>query len=362
MEKGKIKEIIEVLEKCEDITQNHEVINPAEATEVDVEREKEFQDMLEQVFKSLLTISKPASRSKYERQKKIAKIENYLTPNTKVSNDLASNLTFDDIGTEIPLLVNNSKQKDMKVFYSVNFDDVEDKNVIYNRKRPFSEYDRAVYNTIVSIYEAGNQQFTLDQLTRIMYSVKNGTSASTKQKEEVASSLNKMIITRVLIDCSEQFGDYADLQPMYEGYLLNADKITVLADNGRPVVTYVLNQKPILYSYAQAINQVISVDMTLLDTKSITRNTDDIIAIKSYLIKRIETIKNGKSKLNNTILYDTIFKNCDIEIDTSKTRTQANRVKTNIKKLLDEWQSKKMFSYYEENKKGNKLISISIFP
>lgn len=298
------------------------------------------------------------NRDILDKQRKINNISSYLIPNTKVSNDISDKLTFDDIGTQIDLLVSNKKQKEMKVFYSVYFDDNADTSIIYSRKRPLSAYDRAVHNTIVSMYEAGNNQFTLDQITRVMYA---STSVGEKQKREVKNSIEKMILTRVKIDCSEQIQGYKELQATYEGYLINADKVSVLADNGKQVEIYSINKKPILYAYAQTINQVASVDIKLLDTKAVTRNTDEIIAIKEYLLRRIEVIKNAKSKTNNTILYDTIFKNCDIVLDTSKTRTQEHRYKKQIKLLLQDWQSKGLFKEFTENKKGNKSISLTIY-
>jgi len=117
-----------------------------------------------------------------------------------------------------------------------------------------------------------------------------------------------------------------------DSYLLNATAVTV-ESGGHKVEAYKIHTKPVLYEYAQRTKQILSVSPKLLDTKEATRNTEEIISIKEYLIRRIEIMKNDAS-MSNKIIYDTIFEEVGIVI---KGYTERNRYRKYIKDILALW-------------------------
>ena len=131
--------------------------------------------------------------------------------------------------------------------------------------------------------------------------------------EAIKNSLDKSRFMRLKVDFSEEAKvrninvDKAEI----DSNLLEARVITVEA-GGHKVEGYRILAKPVLYEYSQHTKQILSVPPKLLDTKEATRNTEDIISIKEYLIRRIEIMKHDKT-MGNKILYETIFKEVGIK-------------------------------------------------
>lgn len=62
---------------------------------------------------------------------------------------------------------------------------------------------------------------------------------------------------------------------------------------------------------AKTKNQIMTYDLTPLAIPN-QNALERVVVIKNYLLRRIEQIKQGRLK-NNSVLFDTIYKNCDLE-------------------------------------------------
>jgi hypothetical protein len=155
--------------------------------------------------------------------------------------------------------------------------------------------------------------------------------------EAVINSLDKSRFMRLKIDFTEEakVRGLPVEETEIESYLLTADKIKVKT-GGHLMEAYQINRIPILYQYAQRTKQILSIPPKLLDTKEATRNTEEIISIKEYLIRRIEIMKNDKS-MSNKIVYDTIFEEVNIII---KRYTERDRYRRYIKDILSLWEKR----------------------
>jgi hypothetical protein len=99
------------------------------------------------------------------------------------------------------------------------------------------------------------------------------------------------------------------------------------------------------------------VPLELLDTKEATRNTEEIIPVKEYLVRRIEIMKNDRT-MSNKILYDTIFEEVGIVITNKKQRT---RIREYITAILSLWKTRdKYIKNFNEYKEGNAFKGIEI--
>ena len=112
-----------------------------------------------------------------------------------------------------------------------------------------------------------------------------------------------------------------------------------------------------LFYYAKAVNQIASVDVALLDVQSVS-NTNANVKLKHYLIMRIEGMKKAHNGIyKNIMLFDTIFKNCQID---ASNRTQRKRYTDSITAILTEWTQRKYIKKFDFIKKGNSFYSIAI--
>ena len=69
----------------------------------------------------------------------------------------------------------------------------------------------------------------------------------------------------------------------------------------------------------------------------------------------------GKSRLNRTIVYDTVFKQINISAPSEGAlRKKKLMVRKKVKKLLDDWIKKSFIHGYQENMKGKVVYSVTI--
>ena len=118
-------------------------------------------------------------------------------------------------------------------------------------------------------------------------------------------------------------------------------------------------RKPPLFDYADKKNQVDSVDIKTL--KVPIKNTCENIELKEYLLMRILSIKNAKSKLSPTIRYSTVYDYLRIQAATPKALTKKKeKVRKNIITLLDAWISNGFITSYKEEREGRTKAKVSI--
>ena len=144
-------------------------------------------------------------------------------------------------------------------------------------------------------------------------------------------------------------------------YLLALDKIEVTA-GGQKVTAYKVIKTPILYDYSRLTGQVITVPAALLDIRDESGaripNTDRRIAIKGYLLRRIEIMKGKSGKRTSrhiiyTDLYETI---CESE----PTDKERRLIREYVYIVLDCWKRDGYIKGYTDLKQGRKKTGVAI--
>lgn len=285
-----------------------------------------------------------------------------IRPNTAIINNskMAKALKTIEADTKdyggSKICIDRKKQVNIKV--SLNYDDV------ILSGRPLTAFDKVIYNTICSLYEAGNEYFNLAMVYRAM----NGQTASEDVKKETLKPIEESIEQSKMrifkYDATEQAKAWNGniKAATYEGYFLPVEKITVQFKNSTtPESCYRFLKAPPLFNYSKGIKQVISHDIKLLDTRKTVGNyTPELAVIKEYLIQRISDMKSNNNTVTNpNIKYSSLFDECDID-ESTLSQTEKNRKRAKIKKLLDHLKLNGFIKDYSEYKKGRTFEGVTI--
>lgn len=223
---------------------------------------------------------------------------------------------------------------------------------------PLSPYDREVYDAISSHYEAGNIYLTVAEIYRAMTGKVKGNNykPSIQQAEAIASSIQRMGMLRVKIDCTNEL--------RVRGMDISYGKLNAIAleyrslegesSHGKPFTIYEFTSEPVLFSYAKAVKQIIPIPMKFLDTP--TNNSEELLVIKKYLLTRILNMAApNNSMVQNVILLEHVY-----EQTAAKSKDKKNNARENVKKLLDYWKRESLFKNYSFSKKGTSFHGIVI--
>lgn len=284
--------------------------------------------------------------------------EKHVKPNNKLANKITKDIV--DEG-EFNLIVSSSKAK-KEVFTKVML--AYDNKYIKLSGQKYTPYDREVYDGVVTLYEAGNNIVTPAMVYRAMNGLTESEYIKPETLEAVTKSLDKSRYIQVNIDYTEEARLYNKKiqKTTYEGYLLNAEKITVKI-NGMEHEGYKIFRKPILYEYAQVSGQIITVPSKLLQTKDAVRSTDEVIVIRGYLLRQIEWMRNAKTNRSENITYQGIYNELEISriaLDAKAYENKTAKVRSNIKAILHEWKEEGYIINYTENKEGKTLMGVTI--
>lgn len=278
---------------------------------------------------------------------------NYIIPNNRLINKMAK----DEIpyNKEFDLKINGEAKKQILTKVSINYDD---ENIqIYDKDKRFTPYDRTVHNAICSIYDAGNTNFTPDQVYRAMNGLDDKQFVSPQAIGSITRSIDKSRRIYAKVDYTNEAKAYRkDVNScIVEDYILSAKKITLEA-GGHKVTGYKLNNKPLLYEYAQVTGQVLTVPSKLLNTKDVIRSTQDVIIIREYLIRRIEVMKKSNNQ-SNRILLERVYEELNEQEPTKET---SRKVRNIIDALLSKYVNEKYIKNYKYFKEGRAYKGVEI--
>lgn len=312
--------------------------------------------------------------------------EKYVVPNNKLANTMTRGII--DIGR---ITLEESSRGAKKLVETTCILTYEGDNVHLSGRQPFTEYDRNVYNAVSSLYVYGDQSHVVTpaMVYRAMTGLTDSEKPTAGQLAAVTRSLDKMRFIRARIDCTEELkarritlnskqinGGEIDT------YLLTADAIKVQA-GGQTVRAYRIIKTPILYEYAAAVKQVLTLPASVLDVKEISEvtvdgakkltigarlpNTESRILIKGYLIRRIEGMK-GKNGLNNPViaLYDyqrdgeTHQGLYSIAGKPDAKDLEAKRIRTDVEKMLAYWAATGYIKSFEAQTQRRKITGYII--
>lgn len=245
-----------------------------------------------------------------------------------------------------------------------------------------SNFDRCVYDAVVTIFVAGNTKFTTAEIWHII-SHNSKSKLSPAMRDRIVKSMfhiSKFWLS-IITDDSERFDVwcnlsrnssfnserkyYKNLQATYTGRLLDfrvIGKVTfdVSYDlDGRTITekmsfadVWKLGFPPILYQYAKAKGQVSSVPLPLLDTskkpdkKNSLKRGSHNDELTHFLSREIDTMKKTakrKQPYSRFILLDRIYKIDGID----NIQQSTNDIKQ--KKFITRQKIKKILSRFKEN-------------
>ena len=275
--------------------------------------------------------------------------KSFVMPNHKVINAISKSGVEGYSEIEIAATKVLKKYPEIKTTATLIFDE----NI--NLPKNFNQYDRAVFNAVCSLYEAGNRSFTPTMVFRTMTGRTNEEFIKPSNLTRVIKSIEKQRTALVKIDCDSEF-EKRNLPRVkaFDDYILPIKSATIVI-NGTETKGYVFWGKPMLYEYCEATKQIITVPIHLLNTKTV-KSTPEIIVIKEYLLREINN-KKKNHRNNNKMRYDTIFSECGIEI---ADRTKEKRYRDYIKRLLEEWKTMDHIKAYKEYTQGRKIVGIEI--
>lgn len=284
----------------------------------------------------------------------------FVTPLDKISskafNHLENGALYDSEPIAVAMEKRGSKRK-IDTLVSINFEGMEQYGIKVSGRRELDPYDREIHDAIATLYsEGGNKYITLQMIYQTISGDPNA-KLNPKQSDAITHSIRKMMGTTISIDAKEeaQMLGYDSLQTY--SHLLPAEMATATLNGTAVTCLHVLKPLP-LYSYAVMKNQVDRVDISLL--KSPISKNEENITLQGYLLRRILQMK-GKSRLNRTIVYETVFKQINIAAPSEGAlRKKKTMVRKKVKKLLDDWIQKEFIYGYKENLKGNSIYSVTI--
>lgn len=287
------------------------------------------------------------STSTKQLKTKAIKSNNFILPIDKLNQNIffynqIENLSNDNVGIKlnINMAKKGSKQAAIVEFdYIINQEELEKLYPGLKITAKLNCYDMLVYCATASLYNNNNSVISA---TQIFEQMGNTGKPNKKHVEKINESLTKMGMARIIINNEHEIKIHKKINKfIYDSSLLPFQRITALINGGKAESAIKIDREPPLIQFARERNQITTIKRDLLSAPISKNNMN--VTLLSYLISRICKIKNSKAKSNNKILYSTIFKKCEIDNPTQKTRT-----KQTIKKILEHFKSKSFIKNYQE--------------
>lgn len=280
--------------------------------------------------------------------------KNYIMPIDPITNKLAQLKEFNEITV--------ARRKNLTIQTAVTIDSPEHMRIDGNFQ--LTNYDKSIINGIVSILESGNSSFTVPMLYHAMTGKENPT-VDDGLVEEIKAKLDAMRRLSINIDLTEEIKahmirrniDGVDGVDSFtiDGYLLPLNKYTGVV-NGKRSEMYQIIDTPPLYSYAKLKNQITTLPIDLL--KAPLNNNATTIPLKTYLLSRIEGMKNQNNRLTrDKILFESIYRELG-DLESDKKRKKRIRDYTEI--ILTHFISMGYITRYEIIKEGRTITGVRI--
>lgn len=289
----------------------------------------------------------------------------YIIPTHKLAGELPKNMLNNG---EIPIKLGKNviTYNELSSEYSSELE-CKKPNMKLSNPDEYTAYDVVVQDAIISLYVAGNECFTPEAVYRTMTGATGDyytQKISDDAIDKIVESIEKMRRIRLTIDFSQEAAERNVNITSYkmDDMLLSLKRIRMKTSGqlgGTKITAYKFNSAPILYDYIQKVSkQIATVPIQRLQTKKAVRNTDSVIKIREYLIKRIELLKNKHNNICNPhITYDRIFKECQIDASDNK---QSIRYKEQIGKILDVFVQQNYIKGYQEYKSGKRKVGVKV--
>ena len=324
---------------------------------------------------------------------KSIKIKKHTIPNNKLTNEMQKGIIND--GPQDLIVSSKATKGKPNEITTRTIVSYEGEDELVKSTKSLTEYDRQVGDSLASLWLYGDQNhiITPEMVYRCMTQRTQSETPSQQQIDAVTNSIEKMRRTHIYADASDEMRKRGVISEnesfIMDDYMVNLRAITV-SSSGRIFKAYRMQSEPILLSYSKFTKQLITTNADLLDIKKIDAhghitttsiaNTENRIAIKGYLLRRIEVIRhdqektaekqrkeNARAKKHNetpktiepeqepTILFETLFQETGITKPDAKTDARKY-----IFDVLDFYKAKGRIKAYKERKQGRAITAVTI--
>ena len=294
---------------------------------------------------------------------KLKKINEFIVPIDKLSS-----VIFDTDKEGIDGIVEN-RHLDILTPFSLNL--LKDNN---GNDILLDPLDKLIIIVAISEQLAGNDVITF---SRLFHDIGGGDKLIHAPiiQAVLVDRISKLRRTEISVDLTEllaKFKNYAEtlgVNPNHNGKiiltgaLLPSETISAVI-NGKIIEGAIhFLASPIIFIIANMKNQIARFNPDLLDVP--IKTTEQTLKLKFYLLERILKIKGSHDpkrnkrvrKLNNSILFETIYRQCGLA---DATRRQKQEARKNITQILDHFVSQNFIKNYEIVKQDSSFFSISI--
>ena len=284
-------------------------------------------------------------------------LNNIISPNdklTKILFNLAHDEYYDVIQNGIGVAVTEtvSRGKKIQTHFKLNGGGT------VTLKRPFNEYDRAVFDVCISAHAFGLVGITRDSIFRILAGGKNNNTRPTAKQVNAIIESVKRLMTTVEIDFShtrDKIPKYSSIPAQLIAPILPCKILNNVVVNGKLTSLIKFTDESPLMTIARVKKQLITHPVSLRDIPN-QNNTPLVIAIKSYVIRRIYEVKLHK-QLTPTITFDDIFSHCELQ---NANRWQKQDVRKIAIDVLENLKNAAIIQHFELTKKENSYYAFSV--
>lgn len=275
--------------------------------------------------------------------------------------------------TSITLSSKRSRKNPVKQFASINYDAVLN-NGYFSKVPTLNDFDRLVYDGIITNLDSGNRTMSVDMIYRAMTGKVDGdVDVSDAIRDRIVEALHKFKADlrieydkEVLIGNRQEKATFNHREPlvMYRENWVEINGKTVFAIT----IPNDVDSDPILLRWARFNgNEIDTRDIRLLNVKGLN-NGEESVVIKMALYRRIismyndykkATISKKPMKLNRKIAFDYIYDKLGLD---NPTPVKKQRVKERIEKCLDFWVDGGLITGYTfyKAKGSNKFAGVEI--
>ena len=319
----------------------------------------------------------------------------FVNPDTHFSTkDKVSNLTWNNkllIGSDFGVIT-VKKSENFGCIVHLDYEKIINSPDVITGAQ-LSDFDRTVYDAIVTIYVAGNKVFTTADIWRVM-SQNPKARLTEKKRDQISRSMfhisrfwmtivtdySDKILTWNSLNKDSTFKSeskfYKNLKATYTGRLINFSVVGNLSFD----VTYSVNDEevvehktvaqvwkildtPILYQYAKDKGQISAVPMNLLttskkkDKQTALNRGDHTDELANFLSREIDTMKKTakhKQPYSRFILLERIYKIDgidDIEQNVDNIKTKKKTTRQKLIKILTRFKENEMIKGHKLHKK-----------
>ena len=267
-------------------------------------------------------------------------------------NDSISNAFFNQVNESYEsraFTIDESQQskfKNLKTIVKIKYPD----EVIY-----FNYLHRLIMNVCISEQVDGNEFLPVDSIFRGMAGIMSHKYLKPTMQSKILQGLKELNSTKVEFDLSAIAGkwkNYGIEESTIKGAIIPGHFLKAEV-NGKETSIFIFDGNSPFYTAALAKNnQILTYDLRLLDLP--IDNTNNIVMLKNYLMKRIQT-SIQHAQMRQTVLIDTIFNELGFNFD----KTLKYRYIKYIDQMFNYWQQMgviKTYSIPKEKGSRNRII------